>query len=207
MGPGEDFVAWENEESMLVVGVRVDDLEETLAEGRVACPSCGGILRPWGHGRARFVRELSSPGRWWRPRRAACSSCSLTHILLPAGLVPRRRDSVGVIGAALAAAASGQGHRKIAVELDRPASTVRGWLRRFRLNAEDLRQRAMSWLCELDVLAGPIRPTGSALADAVEALARAQRATSQRLGPVPAGGVWAEISLLAGGLLGPSSVR
>nr|MDQ2728100.1 hypothetical protein [Actinomycetota bacterium] len=44
---------------------------------------------------------------------------------VPAELLPRRRDSVEVVGAALAAHARGKGHRVIAAELGLPASTVR----------------------------------------------------------------------------------
>jgi len=42
----------------------------------------------------------------------------------------RRADAVTVIGVALLAKASGWGHRRIADLVERPASTVRGWLRR-----------------------------------------------------------------------------
>jgi hypothetical protein len=47
-----------------------------------------------------------------------------------------RADAVTVIGAALLAKAGGSGHRAIAVLLDVPASTVRGWLRRIAVVAE-----------------------------------------------------------------------
>jgi hypothetical protein len=141
---------------VLAVSDRVSDLEEALGAGRVPCPRCGRGLRPWGYARARLVRELGSPGRWWRPRRAWCGSCSVTHVLLPASLVPRRKDSAQVIGTALVAKAGGTGHRRIAKSLDRPAATVRGWIRSFRARAESLRVEATAWAMALDVLAPPI---------------------------------------------------
>jgi hypothetical protein len=51
-------------------------------------------------------------------------------VLLPASVLLRRADAVTVIGAGLLAKAGGSGHRPIAVVLNVPASTVRGWLRR-----------------------------------------------------------------------------
>jgi len=46
-------------------------------------------------------------------------------VLLPARLLLRRPDEAPVIGAALAAAARGLGHRRIAGELGVPEDTVR----------------------------------------------------------------------------------
>ena len=181
------------------VSERVADPEAALKAGRVPCPDCAGPLRPWGHAERRFVRELGTSGRWWRPRRAWCATCSVTHVLLPASLVARRRDSAQVIGTALLAMADGAGHRSIAEQLGRPASTVRGWLRRFASNAERLRVRATALTAELNPLGRPSRPAGSSTADAVEALASLSRAVALRMGPTRA--VWAEINLLAGGLL------
>src|SRR5664279_4512139 len=63
------------------------------------------------------------------PRRARCSDCSATQILLPTELVPRRADSTEAIGAALVARAGGAGYRSIAAHFGRPESTVRRWLR------------------------------------------------------------------------------
>jgi hypothetical protein len=52
------------------------------------------------------------------------------HVLLPASVLLRGADAVTVIGAALLAKASGCGHRRAAALVGRPASTVRGWMRR-----------------------------------------------------------------------------
>ena len=44
-----------------MIGVAVPDRVETdLAAGAIACPGCGGALRPWGHARARRVRNLAT---------------------------------------------------------------------------------------------------------------------------------------------------
>jgi hypothetical protein len=51
-------------------------------------------------------------------------------VLLPANVLLRRADAVGVIGAGLVAAAGGLGYRGVAEVVGRPVSTVRGWLRR-----------------------------------------------------------------------------
>ena len=63
----------------------------------------------------------------------------MTHVLLPVGALLRRADTVAVIGPALTAKASGLGARPVAVVLDRPLETVRGWLRRFGGKAEQVR--------------------------------------------------------------------
>ncbi len=60
-------------------------------------------------------------------------------MLLPVVLLLRRADTAAVIGAALAAKATGAGYRRIAAVLGRPAETVRGWLRRFAERVEAVR--------------------------------------------------------------------
>lgn len=74
-----------------------------------------------------------------RPRRARCSSCRVSHVLLPVFALLRRADLVEVIGAVLSAKAAGSGARTIAAGLARPVETVRGWLRTFAGRAEALR--------------------------------------------------------------------
>lgn len=104
--------------------------------------------------------------------------CGATHVLLSVGLAARRADAAGVIASALSArAADGRGHRPIAEQVGRPASTVRGWLRSFAasaagiaaafgsLLARDAGDAAASWP------APAATPTGRAVA-AVVAYAR-----------------------------------
>ena len=113
---------------MLTVGVDRAVVETALCGGGLRCPAsgCGRRLAPWGSARERGVRGA---GRL-TPRRARCTGCRRTHVLLPASVLLRRADAVTVIGVALLAKASGCGHRRVAELVGRAASTVRGWLRR-----------------------------------------------------------------------------
>jgi len=80
--------------------------------------------------------EVPVVNRRYLPRRARCGECGTTHILLPAVLAARRADHAEVIADAVElSAVAGMGFRRIAVKLDRPESTVRGWLRDFTANA------------------------------------------------------------------------
>lgn len=63
--------------------------EADLAAGELACPGCGGELRRWGHARARDVRDSGSATLTLRPRRARCTSCGGTHVLLLTTVLPR----------------------------------------------------------------------------------------------------------------------
>ena len=182
---------------MLMVDNDAVVVEARLLMGGLACPSCAGVLRPWGHARWRSSRREEGSVRH-RPRRASCTGCSKTHVLLAAAWLSRRGDGVSVIGSALLAKAAGLGHRRIAAVLGRPACTVRGWLRRFSARAEDVRGWFTRLLHRLDPQAGPLVPRGSVFADALEALGRAAAAGVRRLGPRPP---WEFASWATGGLL------
>jgi len=169
-------------------------VEAELAGGVLRCPACDGELGPWGHARERVIRGV---GRL-RPRRAKCRGCAKTHVLLPALCLLRRRDAVAVIGAALAARAAGRGHRRIAGRLGVPKDTVRGWLRRFARDAEQVRAYFSRWVFVLDVELGPVAPAGSGFADAVAVIAVAARAFVLRFGPRE---IWPVVAMLSGGVL------
>lgn len=188
---------------MLVVVSNAQQVEAQLAAGRLACPGCGERLSAWGFTGWRSVRTGSGVRRV-RLRRTTCGGCRATHVLLPAWMPVRRRDAVEVIGAALAMAAHGVGHRRIAGRLGRPPETVRGWLRHARRNAQALRSSAARWWIALDPEPGPVRPAGSELADTVEAMMLAVRAWTLRFGPDRAG-PWERVQSLTGGLLGATS--
>jgi hypothetical protein len=131
-------------------------------------------------------------------------------VLLPAAWLLRRADAASVIGSALLAKAAGQGHRSIAAALGRPASTVRGWLRRFGARAEQVRVLFTLLLFRLDPQAGPLLPRESVFADALEALGRAGAAGVRRLSPRPPWefASWASAGLMlapAGGLVSNTS--
>ena len=167
---------------MLTVGKDSAGVEGLLSAGRLGCPGCGGRLRGWGHARSRVVRGEDGIGWRLRPRRARCAGCRRTHVLLPVSVLARRADVVSVIGAALAGAAAGLGHRPIAELLGRPAATVRGWLRRFASRAGPLRAAFTRLLCALDPDPQLPEPAGSQVADAVAAILAAAGAVARRWG-------------------------
>jgi hypothetical protein len=182
---------------MLMVGTDPLEVERSLLAGELVCPACEGVLRPWGHARWRSSRREEGSVRH-RPRRASCSACPRTQVLLPATWLSRRADAVSVIGSALLAKAGGGGHRPIAAALGRPASTVRGWLRRFTTRAEELRELFTGLLHALDPEPAPLLPRGSVFADAVEVLGRAAAAAVRRLG---SSSPWEFASRASAGLL------
>lgn len=145
-----------------MVGTDAVKVERRLCAGELDCPCGSGQLAPWGYARQRSVRGVGVT----RPRRARCSACRSTHVLLAVSCLLRRADAVEVIGTALMAKAAGEGHRRIALRLGRPASTVRGWLRAFARGAEGIRAVFTALLTELDSLTAAIRPAGSPFADA-----------------------------------------
>jgi len=174
-------------------------VEAELLDGRLRCPLCAdGVLGPWGFARE---RELRGPDgrRRLRFRRTRCRTCRTTHVLVPTSTLLRRLDLVEIIGAALLARASGLGHRRIAAVLGLPATTVRGWLRRFSRRAVELRALAAELAHRLDAELGPIASRGSPTADTVEALGVAAAAAVRRLGPVPS--PWLVISGMTGTLM------
>ncbi len=182
---------------MLMVCAEEAWVEADLVGGLLCCPSCRGVLGPWGHARARVLR-CSSGDRWLRPRRARCRGCAGTHVLLPDVALLRRQDEIAVIGAAIEATVAGQGYRRIAGRLGVHADTVRGWLRRFAERAELVRAHFTRCAVALDPELGPVLPAGSSVADALEAIAVAARAWVLRFGP---GDPWRIASVLSGGVL------
>lgn len=120
---------------MVTVDDEVSAVEADLVGGRIYCPRCQAVLRPWGSARERLIRHGVGVEQQLvavRPRRGRCSGCAGTQVLLGVGLAARRADSAAVIAAAVEAkTATGAGHRAIAARLGRPISTVRGWLRGF----------------------------------------------------------------------------
>lgn len=192
---------------MLTVGNDVAAVERQLAGGRLECPGCGGQLRGWGHARDREIRLGGEARRRLRPRRAVCTGCGRTHVLLPAWMLARRADGAQVIGEALVLAAAGFGCMTIAGRLGRAATTVRGWLRRFAARAAGLRQAFTVLACALDpdpLLPGP---SGSVMADAVAAILAAAGAAARRWGELASAlSPWELASAVTSGLLlGPGA--
>jgi hypothetical protein len=164
-----------------LVTVEADQVlvESRLSAGGVFCPTCQGVLAPWGWARPRGVRGVGV----LRPRRGRCSSCLVTHVLLPVTVLLRRADAAAVIWVALGARAAGRGHRTIADLLGVPASTVRGWLRRMstRLSAVRVHFTVVARRAGVDQSA----PTasGGPWRDLVAAVGAAWVALTSRFGP------------------------
>jgi hypothetical protein len=165
---------------VLTVGKDARDVERMLEEGSLFCPGCGGRLARWGYALRRVVFGLGRRGWPVRPRRSRCTGCGVTHVLLPAGLLARRPDEAQVIGVALAAAACGQGHRRIAAVLGVPADTVRGWLRWLAGRAGQVREVFTKVAAAVSADPVPLAPAGSPVGDAVVAVAAAAEAIASR---------------------------
>ena len=159
-----------------------------LAAGTLACPSCqAGRLASWGYGRERAVRLRGGRTARLRPRRARCRSCRRTRILLPSWCAPRRADGIEVIGAAAGLAMAGAGHRPIAAALGVPAATARGWLRRLRARARQLRAHGIGELNGLGFYppGPPSQARRSPLGEALNALAAAVDCARRNFGHGP----------------------
>lgn len=180
---------------MLMVSGDLARVDADLVGGRLIGRCCGGVLAPWAHARERTRRGFGEE-TVVRPRRGRCRGCGVTHVLLGDGSLLRRRDSVEVIGSALVQHAAGVGHRPIAARLGVPASTVRGWLRRFSRMSSEIAGFFVRWFLVLAPGADLPALSASAVVDAVEAIGLAVRAAIRRFGPA---GPWAIASRLTGG--------
>ena len=123
----------------------------------------------------------------------------MTHVLPPALAPPHRAYTIDVVGQALLASACGQSHRTIGADLGVPADTVRDWIRRVRARAEWLRVQGTIKAHMLDPMLPVIVPAGTALGDAMSALATAAAASVRRLGPTAP--PWQIIAMIARGQL------
>jgi len=173
------------------------EVERELVAGELQCPDCDGELRPWSFARRRVLR--GTEGRVpVRPRRSRCRGCRGTHVLLPVVALVRRHDLVEVIGTALVAHAAGVGHRRIAARHGVPEETVRGWVRRFRQRAVEIREHLTRLAHRLGADLSVVLPRGSPVADAIEAVGVAAQAAAERFGPTP---VWQFAAGASGGRL------
>ena len=171
-----------------------------LARRKLRCPDCGHALKPWGRARERTVRERDGALLQVIPDRARCTGCRITHVVLDAGMLPRRAYAAGLIGQVLVAAARGRGHRLIARDLDIPHGTVRGWIRRARRSAGQLRAAGVQAVVALDPDALPARDHPSELAYALDALGAAAAALGGRF-RLQHASPWARVTVLTRGQL------
>lgn len=181
----------------MTVGLDDAAVEFDLGAGLLGCPvaGCLGVLGPWGWARRRLVRGAG----WLRPRRGRCRGCQRTQVFLPASVLLRRADAVSVVGAALLANACGSGHRPIAVLLDVPASTVRGWLRRIVAVADRVRGVLAVAAAELGTEFTAPAATAGPVAGVVELLGSLAAAVARRLGGSCS--PWRLAAVLSGGRL------
>ncbi len=172
---------------MLIVGVSESEVEAVLERGvgpaptpGACCPACGGELGRWGSYR-RWVRRAQET---WalRVRRARCRRCRATHALLPSFLFARRIDLAAAIFGALTMGAEGRGHRAAAQAAGVPETTARGWLRRARRRAPELRAGFLALAFELGASPARSPPAPSPLAALSEAIGLAHRAARERFG-------------------------
>lgn len=155
-------------------------VETRLRSGQLAC-GCGGVLRPWGRARPRRIATFTG-AVVVRPLRSMCAGCEHTHVLLPSGLLSRRRYAAAVIFAGVALRVRGLKVSAVAARLrlavpeqpgrwfSVPTSTVGRWLSRFAGRAEALRQAWAGVLAWVDAQARPVAAAGPVVADALAVL-------------------------------------
>jgi hypothetical protein len=177
--PGQILAGWTMIEVFGTAAARI-----ALARRMLGCPGCGEPLRPRG---ARGARPPAHGPRAGRRGGSGAPGPGAVHRLRPhpgrarAGLLPRRACAAGLAGQALAAAAPGHGHRRIARDLAVPAGTVRGWIRSARRSAEQLRITGIRAVVAIDQDALPARVRPDELGCALEHLAAAAMATGDPL--------------------------
>jgi Domain of unknown function (DUF6431) len=171
---------------MLMVRIDAAEVERQLCARDLECPKCGGALAPWGYAPRRRIRRRDGEIEHG-VRRGRCRDCGATHVLLPVSALRRRLDASETIVMALVTHAGGVGQRRVAIELGRPESTVRGWLRRARLLSAAIRDyftRLGHERFGCDLRMGPL---SAPLKDALNVIGVVARAAVQQLGPRP---VW-----------------
>lgn len=187
---------------MLTVNEDLVVVESKLLNGRILCPDCRRRLRPWGWARARAIRHgIGTEQRvvWHRPRRARCVGCLATHVLLDVALAFRRADCAQVIAAAVEAnITAGQGHRKIAEMLDRPVTTVRGWLRVFTNCANTIAKTFESLVVRdgvdpASIWPAPARTAAGGAVAAIESYGQALEQRFETIGTV----TWIQAGMIA----------
>jgi hypothetical protein len=120
-------------------------------------------------------------------------------VLLPASVLLRRADAVEVIGAGLLAAAGGLGKRRVAEQVGRPVSTVRGWLARLARVADRVLAVCAAVAAGFGAGFVPPAPTAGPVAAVVEMLGGLGRAAGRRLGGSRS--PWRLAALVTGGRL------
>ena len=169
-----------------------------VAVPRPLCPRCSSLMGFWS-GYERSVRAGGRCHRLWIVR-ARCLACRVSHALLPSFALVGRLDVVETIGQALVdVAAGGISIGGVAVRLDVPFRTVRGWVRRFRARASLWWSGFAALTVELGGAIPARWPSGLSAA-AIAAMGWAHRAAFARH-EMRTGLLWAFVSVVCGGAL------
>jgi hypothetical protein len=193
-------LAYKKEDVAPMLMVRIDSaaVERQLVSSELACPLCDAELRPWGFVRSRRLRQADGSKTRQRLRRSRCRGCRVTHVLLPVLALRRRLDVAETIVRALLAHALGMGQRRVAAGVGRPEDTVRGWLRRARQRAPQIRDHFTllgheRFGCDLR-----LEPQSTPLEDALNVMGVVVAAAVQQIGPGP---LWHFVAGATGGVL------
>jgi len=123
----------------------------------------------------------------------------VTHVLLPVLVLLRRLDLSAVIVETLVARhVECRSRREVTSTVGAPWDTVRGWLRRFRRRAGEIRAEFLALAHRWDADLGPVEPRSTAALDALEAMGLAAAAAVRRFGPTP---LWALVAGASDGRL------
>lgn len=182
----------------LIVSENIEEVENNLKTGNIFCPLCNEPLRPHGHARTRFVNSLDKTLLKIRPRRGRCSSCGNTHVLLPDILLVRRAHTVEVIGLVLLDKSQGNSLRSISDDRNLSFSTVKGWIKRFRLKADQIKNMFLFAAFKSDPNLNNISPSGSPFKDAINAIGIALMSLRLRIGEISS---WSTVSMISKGEL------
>jgi hypothetical protein len=182
---------------MLIVNPDNEIVEQQLLAGRLLCPKCRGVLNPWTWARLRRVRGIHTA---IRPRRARCSECRSTHVLLPDTLVLRKADSAENIGACLMLSSTGLGYRKISEAMNIPETTTRRLLRVVKANESELAAALAQQIRQLDPLSPSATKVNSGSSTIVFQLSAWVNALLLRFGTKATIAPWRSLSRLTKGL-------
>ena len=120
-------------------------------------------------------------------------------MLLPKVALLRRADTVTTIGEALHAThVEERTRREVAAGAGAPIDTVRGWRRRFRTRAEEIRVGFTELAHEWNPEQGAVGARKTPELDALEAIGVAAQAAERRFGPEP---LWQLVAGASGGRL------
>jgi Domain of unknown function (DUF6431) len=165
----------------------------TVEVPRAACPSCGAAMGFW----SGYWRQLRvEDGIGWRiwVRRGRCSSCRVSHALLPSFCLAGRSFGVEVIGPAVQEMAGGRGTGSVARAVGVAQSTIRGWWQRHRERSRVAHAVAVMVAVVVGLgVAELVSPVEVSVLASLEVLARAA-------GGKESLGRWPAVSLVTGGM-------